>query len=136
MLAVTNAVAWLLSKVCKKIILNILLAIYQQDYWLIYLFILTPEPPAFIKLLESREVVKGSDVALEGSVSGTPPFEVSCLKDLKQIRYDRRHLIDIKNDVVTIEVLKFEPGDAGKYKCTVANEVGQTTCDCEIILKG
>lgn len=73
---------------------------------------------------------------LEGTVSGTPPFEASCFKDLTQIRNDRRHIINVKNDVVTIEVLKFEPGDAGKYKFTLANEVGQTTCDCEIILKG
>lgn len=73
---------------------------------------------------------------LEGSVSGTTPFEVSCFKDSKQIRNDRRHIIGIKNDVVTIEILKFEPGDAGKYKCAVANEVGQTSCDCQIILKG
>lgn len=73
---------------------------------------------------------------LEGSVSGSSPFEVSCFKDSKQIRNDRRHIIGIKNDVVTIEILKFEHGDAGKYKCTVTNEVGQTSCDCEIILKG
>lgn len=73
---------------------------------------------------------------LEGSVSGTPPFEVACFKDSKQIRNDRRHIIGIKDDVVTLEILKFEAGDAGIYKCTIANEVGQASCDCEIVLKG
>ncbi|XP_076857247.1 titin-like [Brachyhypopomus gauderio] len=93
------------------------------------------EPPVFVKLFESKEVVKGSDVVLEGSISGSAPFEVSCMKNSKQIRNDRRHIISMMNDVVTLQILKFEPGDAGRYECTVGNEVGQTSCDCEVLLK-
>uniref|UniRef100_A0A3B4D205 Ig-like domain-containing protein n=1 Tax=Pygocentrus nattereri TaxID=42514 RepID=A0A3B4D205_PYGNA len=90
------------------------------------------EPPVFVKLFESKEVVKGSDVVLEGSVSGSDPFEVSCFKDSKQIRNDRRHIITIKDGIVNVQILKFEHGDAGKYQCTVGNEVGQTSCDFSV----
>lgn len=81
-------------------------------------------------------MVKGSDVVLEGSISGSAPFEVSCFRDSKQIRNDRRHIISLEDGVVTLQILKFEHGDSGKYLCTVGNEVGQASCDWEIILKG
>lgn len=73
---------------------------------------------------------------LEGTLSGSAPFEISCFKDSKQIRNDRRHIISLTDDVAKLQILKFEPGDAGKYQCTVANEVGQTSCDFQVAMKG
>lgn len=97
---------------------------------------LISEPPEFVKPFESKEIVKGTDVVLEGTVSGSAPLEISCFKDSKQIRNDRRHVISLTNDVAALQILKFEPGDAGKYQCTVGNEVGQTSCDFHVTLKG
>ncbi|KAJ8012937.1 hypothetical protein DPEC_G00048070, partial [Dallia pectoralis] len=93
------------------------------------------EPPMFLKTFESKETVKGSDVVIEGVVSGSAPFEISCYQDTKLIRSDKRHRINVQDGVVSLLILKCESGDVGKYQCTIANEVGQTTCDCQITLK-
>lgn len=89
-----------------------------------------------MKPFESKEIVKGTDVVLEGTVSGSAPFEISCFKDSKQIRNDRRHIISLTKDIAALQILKFEPGDVGKYQCTVGNEVGQTSCDFLVTMKG
>lgn len=94
------------------------------------------EPPNFTKVLESKEVVKGSDVMLEGNISGSPQFEILWYKDSKPIRNDRKHQLSFQNGTVNLKILKCEAGNIGKYQCTVANEVGKSCCDCEVALKG
>lgn len=134
---VTGAAALLLLKVCKCI--HHTLRNNRDPVYILlscHFCFSASEPPVFIKLFESREVIKGSDVILEGSVSGTAPFELCCFRDSMQIRKDRRHNIDVTNNVVTVEIVKFESGDAGRYQCTVENDVGQTSCECEIKMKG
>lgn len=73
---------------------------------------------------------------LEGLISGSAPFEMSYVKDSKQIRSDRRHVMSLKNDIATLQILKFDGSDVGKYQCTVANDVGKSSCDFQISLKG
>lgn len=90
----------------------------------------------FVRPFESAELVKGSDIILEGTVSGSLPFEISCFLNDKLIRNDKRHKISVENDIVTLQISNCETGDAGKYQCTVANDVGETSCSCHISLKG
>lgn len=90
----------------------------------------------FLRSFESAEVVKGSNIILEGAISGSAPFEITCFLNDKQIRNDKRHLIGIENDTVTLQISNFESGDDGMYQCTVANDVGETSCSCQISLKG
>lgn len=89
-----------------------------------------------MRCFEAKDVVKGCDVVLEGLISGSAPFEITYLKDSKQIRTDRRHTMSLKNDIATLQVLKFDASDAGNYQCTVANDVGKTSCEFQISLKG
>lgn len=90
----------------------------------------------FVRPFKSAEVVKGSDIILEGTVSGSSPFEISCLLNDKLIRIDKGHKISVENDRVTLEILNCETRDAGTYHCTVTNDVGETSCSCQISLKG
>lgn len=85
---------------------------------------------------ESTRLVKGSEIILEGSVSGTAPFEITCYHNDKLIRNDKRHKISVENRTITLQISKCEAGDAGKYQCTVANDVGETSCCCDVSLKG
>lgn len=89
-----------------------------------------------MRSFESKDVVKGSELLLEGQVSGTAPFTVSLYKNTKLIRNDKRHRITVKDDLVALQVLAVEAGDVGSYQCTVENEVGRASCDCEVTLKG
>ena len=86
--------------------------------------------------LESANMVKGSDIVLEGRVSGSSPFEIFCSHNGEPIQNDERHNIHFEKDTITLMVSKCEAGDAGKYQCTVTNEVGETYSSCHISLKG
>ena len=81
-------------------------------------------------------MVKGSEMILESQVSGSAPFSVSFCKNTKPIRNDKRHRITVKDDLVALQVLAVETGDVGSYQCAVENEVGRTSCDCQVTLKG
>lgn len=95
-----------------------------------------PEPPVFVRSLEPRDVVKGSEMMLECQVSGSAPFTVSLYKNTKVIRNDKKHRITVKDDLVALQVLAVEAGDIGLYQCTVENEVGKSSCECQVTLKG
>lgn len=90
----------------------------------------------FVRPFESAELVKGSDIILEGTVSGSPPFEISCLLNDKLSRPDKNHKISVENNTVTLHISNCESGDAGTYQCIVTNDVGETSCSCQITLKG
>lgn len=89
-----------------------------------------------MRSLESKDVVKGSELMLEGQVSGSAPFTVSLYKNTKLIRNDKRHRITVKDDLIALQVLAVEAGDVGLYQCTIENEVGRASCDCQVTLKG
>uniref|UniRef100_A0A3P8SVR7 Ig-like domain-containing protein n=1 Tax=Amphiprion percula TaxID=161767 RepID=A0A3P8SVR7_AMPPE len=93
------------------------------------------ESPAFTRPFESAELVKGSDIILEGTVSGSAPFEISCFLNNKLIRNDKRHKVSVENDTITLHILNCENADAGTYQCTVTNDVGETSCSYHISLK-
>lgn len=81
-------------------------------------------------------MVKGSELMLEAQVSGSAPFTVSLFKNSKPIRNDKRQRITVKEDLVVLQVLPVEAADVGLYRCTVENEVGGASCDCQVTLKG
>lgn len=81
-------------------------------------------------------MVKGSEMIMECQVSGSAPFTVSFYKNSKVIRNDRRHRITVKEDLLALQVLAVEAGDVGLYQCTVENEVGRSSCECQVTLKG
>lgn len=93
-------------------------------------------PPVFQRPIESVELVKGSDVILEGVISGSPPFQISFLLNDKLIRDQKDHKISIENDTVTLQISNCESKDAGMYKCIVANDAGETSCSFQLSLKG
>lgn len=94
------------------------------------------EPPTFVRCLESRDVVKGTELMLESQVSGSTPFTVLMYKNGKPIRNDKKHRITLKEELIALQVLLFGQGDVGTYQCTVKNEVGVVSCDCQVTLKG
>ena len=86
--------------------------------------------------MESKDVVKGSELILESQVSGSAPLTVSLYKNSKVIRNDKRHRITVKDDLIALQVLSVEAGDVGLYQCSVENQVGKASCECQVTLKG
>ncbi|KAI4795897.1 hypothetical protein KUCAC02_029578 [Chaenocephalus aceratus] len=93
------------------------------------------DPPEFARSFESAELVQGADIVLEGLVSGSPPYEINCFVNEKLIRNDQRHKVSVEKDTVTLHISKCEMADAGTYRCSVTNDVGETSCSCQISLK-
>ncbi|OBS83468.1 hypothetical protein A6R68_22542, partial [Neotoma lepida] len=93
------------------------------------------EPPIFIRELEPVEVVKDSDVELECEVMGTTPFDVTWLKNNKEIRSGKKYTMSEKMSVFYLHITKCDPSDAGDYQCIIANEGGSCSCSARVALK-
>lgn len=81
-------------------------------------------------------MVKGTELVLESQVIGSAPFTVSMYKNGKPIRNDKKHRITLQEELIALQVLAVGQGDVGTYQCTVENEVGMVSCDCQVTLKG
>lgn len=82
------------------------------------------------------EVVKDNDVELECEVMGTTPFEVTWLKNNKEIRSGKKYTMSEKMLVFYLHITKCDPSDAGGYQCVIANEAGSCSCTARVALKG
>uniref|UniRef100_A0A452HGJ4 Ig-like domain-containing protein n=1 Tax=Gopherus agassizii TaxID=38772 RepID=A0A452HGJ4_9SAUR len=86
--------------------------------------------------LKPAEVVKGFDAMLECEVSGTPPFEVTWLKNNKEIRSSKKYAMSDKESVFTLAVTNCDFSDAGEYQCIISNDGGSCSCSTRVSLKG
>lgn len=82
------------------------------------------------------EVVKDSDVELECEVMGTAPFEVTWLKNNKEIRSSKKYTLSGRVSVFNLHITKCDPSDTGEYQCIVSNEGGSCSCSTRVSLKG
>lgn len=82
------------------------------------------------------EVVKDSDVELECEVMGTPPFEVTWLKNNKEIRSSKKYTLTDRVSVFNLHITKCDPSDTGEYQCIVSNEGGSCSGNARVSLKG
>ncbi|XP_029766379.1 titin-like, partial [Terrapene carolina triunguis] len=93
------------------------------------------EPPTFIRELKPAEVVKGFDAMLECEVSGTPPFEVTWLKNNKEIRSSKKYAMSDRESIFTLVVTNCDFSDAGEYQCIISNDGGSCSCSTRVSLK-
>lgn len=82
------------------------------------------------------EVVKDGDVQLECEVSGTPPFEVTWLKNNREIRSSKKYSLTDSVSVFDLHITRCDPSDAGEYQCIVSNEGGSCSSSTRVSLKG
>uniref|UniRef100_A0A8C7ASW7 Ig-like domain-containing protein n=1 Tax=Neovison vison TaxID=452646 RepID=A0A8C7ASW7_NEOVI len=93
------------------------------------------EPPTFIRELRPVEVVKDSDVQLECEVTGTPPFEVTWLKNNREIRSSKKYTLTDRVSVFKLHITRCDPSDTGEYQCIVSNEGGSCASTTRVSLK-
>uniref|UniRef100_A0A674JUN3 Ig-like domain-containing protein n=1 Tax=Terrapene triunguis TaxID=2587831 RepID=A0A674JUN3_9SAUR len=93
------------------------------------------QPPTFIRELKPAEVVKGFDAMLECEVSGTPPFEVTWLKNNKEIRSSKKYAMSDRESIFTLVVTNCDFSDAGEYQCIISNDGGSCSCSTRVSLK-
>lgn len=82
------------------------------------------EPPKFISKLSSLTVVAGEPAELQASIEGAQPISVQWLKEKEVIRESENIRISFVDNVATLQFVKAEPANAGKYICQVKNDGG------------
>lgn len=80
--------------------------------------------------------MRDSDVTLEGALVGSAPFEVSWFKDNKPIRSSRKYKTFFQENLLSLNILRFDSMDTGEFQCRVFNDVGSCLCSSLVTLKG
>lgn len=102
----------------------------------IYDFFLLTEPPCILEIPESMNVLPGSKVQFNVVVSGTPPLTIKWFKNKKEIVSSADYFVSKDNTSSSLELFFAKTSDSGDYICEVQNDVGSTSCQATLFVKG
>ncbi|XP_047691104.1 myosin-binding protein C, fast-type isoform X3 [Prionailurus viverrinus] len=89
-------------------------------------------PPKFLTPLPDRVVVAGYSAALNCAVRGHPKPKVVWMKNKMEIREDPKFLMTNHQGVLTLNIRRPSPFDAGTYSCRAVNELGEALAECKL----
>uniref|UniRef100_A0A8C9UPH2 Myosin binding protein C2 n=1 Tax=Spermophilus dauricus TaxID=99837 RepID=A0A8C9UPH2_SPEDA len=89
-------------------------------------------PPMFLTPLIDRVVVAGYSAALNCAVRGHPKPKVVWMKNKMEIREDPKFLMTNHQGVLTLNIRRPSPFDAGTYSCRAFNELGEALAECRL----
>lgn len=94
--------------------------------------------PVFTKKLEDLVVDAGEEARFDARIFAVPEPQVEWYRGSKKILDEGRfvHIDAIEEDLFTLIIEQSEAEDAGQYKCVASNEVGQTSCEAQLTVKG
>lgn len=81
-------------------------------------------------------VLPGSKVQFNMLVSGTPPLNIKWFKDKKEIVSSNDCSVTKDNTSSSLELFFAKTSDSGEYVCEVQNDVGSTSCQATLFVKG
>uniref|UniRef100_A0A9L0TTA3 Myosin-binding protein C, fast-type n=1 Tax=Equus caballus TaxID=9796 RepID=A0A9L0TTA3_HORSE len=88
--------------------------------------------PRFLTPLPDRVVVAGYAAALNCAVRGHPKPKVVWMKNNMEIREDPKFLMTNYQGVLTLNIRRPSPFDAGTYSCRAVNELGEALAECKL----
>ena len=101
------------------------------------MFVLSSEPPAFVKKLSNMTVISGKEVTLVATVKGSQPMTVSWVQDKDHILRDGdNRKITFENNQATLTVFQADSTTAGKYTCQLKNDAGIVECFANLTVLG
>ncbi|XP_007955834.1 myosin-binding protein C, fast-type [Orycteropus afer afer] len=92
--------------------------------------------PKFLTPLIDRVVVAGYAAALNCAVRGHPKPKVVWMKNKMEIREDPKFLMTNHQGVLTLNIRRPSPFDAGTYSCLAVNELGEALAECRLEVRG
>lgn len=104
-------------------------------YKLITLFSLL-EPPCILEKPDSMNVLPGSKVQFNVLVCGTPPLTTRWFKNKKEILSSADCSVVKDNTSSSLELFFTKTSDSGDYVCEIRNDVGSTSCQAALFVKG
>lgn len=99
-------------------------------------FFLPTEPPCVLEKPESMNVLPGSKVQFNVLVSGTPPLTIKWFKNNKEIVSSSDCYVIKDNTSSSLELFFAKASDSGDYVCEIKNDVGSTSCQATLFVKG
>ncbi|KAK2088983.1 Myosin-binding protein C, fast-type [Saguinus oedipus] len=93
-------------------------------------------PPKFLTPLIDRVIVAGYSAALNCAVRGHPKPKVVWMKNKMEIREDPKFLMTNYQGVLTLNIRRPSPFDAGTYSCRAVNELGEALAECKLEVRG
>ncbi|GAB1292018.1 Myosin-binding protein C, fast-type [Apodemus speciosus] len=88
--------------------------------------------PKFLTPLMDRVVVAGYAAALNCAVRGYPKPKVVWMKNKMEIHEDPKFLITNYQGILTLNIRRPSPFDAGTYSCRAFNELGEALAECKL----
>lgn len=81
-------------------------------------------------------VLPGSKVQFSVLVSGTPPLTIKWFKNKKEILSSADCNVVKDNTSSSLELFFAKTTDSGDYVCEIQNDVGSTSCQATLFVKG
>ncbi|XP_049757628.1 myosin-binding protein C, fast-type [Elephas maximus indicus] len=88
--------------------------------------------PKFLTPLIDRVVIAGYSAALNCAVRGHPKPKVVWMKNKMEIGEDPKFLMTNHQGVLTLNIRRPSPFDAGTYSCRAVNELGEALAECRL----
>lgn len=101
---------------------------------LIFLFL--AEPPCILEKPESMNVLPGSKVYFNVLLAGTPPLTIKWFKNQKEIVSSADCLVIKDNTSTSLALFFAKSSDSADYVCEIQNDVGSTSCQATLFVKG
>lgn len=81
-------------------------------------------------------ILPGSKVKFNIHVSGTPPLTIQWFKNKKEILSGTDCSVIKDNTSSSLELFFAKVFDSGDYICEIQNDVGSTSCQATLFVKG
>lgn len=93
------------------------------------------EPPMFLERFEKMTVKQNETIKLSAKVTGTPPPEVTWLRNNKPLQLSDRIKPDYDGEIVTLTITNADSEtDSGDYKCIASNIVGKASHGAKVLI--
>ncbi|XP_069750460.1 myosin-binding protein C, cardiac-type-like [Narcine bancroftii] len=93
------------------------------------------EPPRFTHPLVDRSVICGYNTTLSCALRGTPKPKVTWYRNQVDLSGDARFRSFCNHGVLTLEIRKPCPFDAGTYSCRAINALGEAESECQLEIR-
>lgn len=93
--------------------------------------------PHFVEPVTSQKVMDGESVLFTCKVTGKPTPQVTWLHNDKPVRETKDiTIIQDTEGICQLALAEVFPEDAGQYKCTAVNKVGEAACAASLVVEG
>lgn len=82
------------------------------------------------------KVLPGSKVHFNVLLSGTPPLTIKWFKNQKEILSGADCSVIKDNTSTSLALFFAKSSDSGEYRCEIQNDVGSTSCQATLFVKG